>query len=133
MSKALTLDLLIDITSTGVRDTFTLGKLPTILIEKANTNLPNLEFTEVLRGIPDGAGIAKSLFGFTSNVAKFSDIYFGVTAKGASKADRLWVYNWAENGQAEAIKGARVDTTVFALNGTFGININGTVENIQLI
>lgn len=132
MSKALPLDLLIDITSTGVRDTFTLGKLPTILIEKANTSLPNLEFTEVLRGIPDGAGIAKSLFGFTSNVGKFADIYFGVTAKGASKADRLWVYNWAENGQAEAIKGARVDATVFGLDGDFGIDINGTVEDITV-
>ena len=132
MSKALPLDLLIDITSQGVRDTFTLGKLPTILIEKANTDLPNPEFTEVLRGIPDGAGIAKSLFGFTSNVGKFADIYFGVTAKGASKADRLWVYNWAESGQSEAIKGAKVDNSVFTLNGDFGIDLNNTVENFTV-
>lgn len=128
MSKALPLDLLISVTSQGVRDTFTLGKLPTILIEKANTSLPNPEFTEVLRGIPDGASIAKSKFGFTSGVANFASIYFGVTAKGASQADRLWVYNWAENGQAEAIRGAKVDTSVFLLNGTFGIDINETIE-----
>lgn len=128
MSKALPLDLLISVTSQGVRDTFTLGKLPTILIEKANTSLPNPEFTEVLRGIPDGSSIAKSKFGFTSGVANFASIYFGVTAKGASQADRLWVYNWAENGQAEAIRGAKVDTSVFLLNGTFGININETIE-----
>lgn len=132
MSKALPLDLLIDVTSQGVSDTFTLGKLPTILITKANTSLPNAEFTEVLRGIPDGAGQAKEKFGFDSDVADFADIYFGVTAKGASKADRLWVYNWTETGQAEAIKGARVDNTVFGLNGDFGIDLNGTVENFTV-
>lgn len=132
MSKALPLDLLIDVTSQGVRDTFTLGKLPTILIEKSNPNIPNAEFTEILRGIPDGAGIAKSTFGNTSNVAKFAEIYFGVTAKGASKADRLWVYNWAEAGQAEALKGAKIDATIFTLNGDFGIDLNGTVENFTI-
>ena len=34
MASALPLDLLIDITSTGVKDAFTIGKLNTILIQK---------------------------------------------------------------------------------------------------
>ena len=40
-NNALPLDLIIDVTSTGVRDTFTIGKLNTIIIEKYDTNFPN--------------------------------------------------------------------------------------------
>ena len=36
MGSALPLDLLIDITSTGVKDAFTIGKLNTILIETSS-------------------------------------------------------------------------------------------------
>lgn len=127
MSKALPLDLLIDVTSQGVSDTFTLGKLPTILVTQADTSLPNAEFTQLL-----STTSTKETFGFDSGVADFADIYFGVTAKGASKADQLWVYNWTETGQAEAIKGATVGSTIFGLTGDFGIDLNGTVENFTV-
>ena len=46
MGSALPLDLLIDITSTGVKDAFTIGKLNTILIEKYDETLPNAKFVE---------------------------------------------------------------------------------------
>ena len=46
MGSALPLDLLIDITSAGVKDAFSIGKLNTIVIEKYNQALPNARFNQ---------------------------------------------------------------------------------------
>lgn len=127
MSNMIPLDLLVDVTSTGVRDTFTVNKLPTILMVKTNPLLPNKEFQEVLT-----ATSAKSYFGSTSYVADFADTYFGVISKKATKPDRLWVYNFAETGQAEVIKGAKVTSAVMTLNGDFGIKLGSTTENFTV-
>lgn len=127
MSNMIPLDLLVDVTSTGVRDTFTVNKLPTILMVKNNPLLPNKEFQEVLT-----ATSAKTYFGSTSYVADFADTYFGVISKKATKPDRLWVYTLTESGQAEVIKGARVTSAVMTLNGDFGIKLGATTENFTV-
>lgn len=67
MGSALPLDLLIDITSTGVKDAFTIGKLNTILIEKYDETLPNAKFIECF-----DLSTTQSIFGTQSNTAKFA-------------------------------------------------------------
>lgn len=127
MSNMIPIDLLIDVTSTGVSDTFTVTKLPTLLIVKNNPLLPQKEFVEVL-----SATSAKTLFGSDTYVADFVDTYFGVVSKKATKADRLSIYTWAEAGQAETIKGVKVTSAVMTLNGDFGIKLGATTENFTV-
>ena len=79
-NNALPLDLIIDVTSTGVRDTFTIGKLNTIIIEKYDTNFPNKKFTQI-----SNLQQAQEIFGFNSNVANFASVYFGFLSKSATK------------------------------------------------
>ena len=76
MGSALPLDLLIDITSSGVKDGFTIGKLNTIVIEKYNEALPNSRFNQA-----SDLQTAQAIFGATSSVAKFAEVYFGVISK----------------------------------------------------
>lgn len=121
------LDFFFDVTSTGVRDVFSLNQLPTILVVKNNANLPQREFEEVLSPTQ-----AKNQFGFDSYIGGFSDVYFGVTSKKATKPERLWIYSWAENGSPESIKGAEVTNSIFGLSGDFGISLNGTVKNFTV-
>jgi len=127
MSSAIPLDLLVDVTSVGVQDAFTIGKLPTILIVKKNPLLPNKEFMEFTN-----ATAVKTTFGVSSYAGGFSDVYFGVTSKKATKPDRLTVYTWAEDGQAESIKGAKLAASVLTLSGDFGVKLGETTENFTV-
>ena len=127
MNSYVSLDKLIDITSASIRDAFTLSKLPTIAIRKANGSIPVTEFMEVT-----SITNAQELFGLNSDVAKFASKHFAVVSKNATKVDRMFVYNQAENDIAEIIKGFRVTNSVMALNGDFGISLNGVVENFTV-
>lgn len=126
MSGYVSLDKLIDITSSSVTDAFSLSKLPTLAIRKADS-IPNGEFTEVT-----GITSAQNLFGVSSDVAKFATKHFAVVSKNATKVDRMFVYNWAEDGQAESLRGGAITNSVMALSGDFGISLNGVVENFTV-
>lgn len=128
MNGYVSLDKLIDITSASIRDAFSLSKLPTIAIRKTNSgDIPVAEFTEVT-----SITNAQELFGLNSDVAKFATKHFAVVSKNATKVDRMFVYNQAENNIAESIKGAKVTNSVMQLSGDFGISLNGVVENFTV-
>ena len=129
MGSALPLDLLIDITSTGVKDAFTIGKLNTILIEKYNSDLPNAKFIECF-----DLSTTQSVFGTQSNTAKFAGVYFGVISKSATKADRLFVYNWNESDTPAILKGAKLSSLseVKALNGKFKLTLGADTAEISV-
>ena len=128
MNGYVSLDKLIDITSASIRDAFSLSKLPTIAIRKTNSSdIPVTEFMEVT-----SITNAQELFGINSDVAKFATKHFAVVSKNATKVDRMFVYNQADNNIAEAIKGAKVTNSVMQLNGQFGISLNGVVENFTV-
>lgn len=120
MASALPIDLLVDITSVGVRDTFTIGKLNTIIVEKYNNDLPNEKISVVY-----DLGGAQNKFGFNSSVAGFAAKYFGVISKSATKCDQLFIYNWNESDIPAVLKGgiAPALSTLKAIDdGSFKIN-----------
>ena len=129
MGSALPLDLLIDITSTGVKDAFTIGKLNTILIEKYDETLPNAKFVECF-----DLSTTQSIFGTQSNTAKFAGVYFGVISKSATKADRLFIYNWNEADTPAILKGAKLSSLseVKALNGNFKLTLGAKTAEINV-
>lgn len=129
MGSALPLDLLIDITSTGVKDTFTIGKLNTLLITQYDNDLPNATFTQIT-----SLQQAQSFFGYDSKIAGFAAVYFGFISKTASKCDYLFVYNWSKNDLPAILKGGRAKSLqdYYAANGGFALTISGKTQNVEV-
>lgn len=129
MSGALPLDLLIDITSRGVKDTFSIGKLNTIIIEKYNDDLPNKKFVECF-----DLDTTQSIFGFEAPATKFAEVYFGVISKSATKCDRLFVYNWNDKDIPPALKGGIAPSVseLQKLNGKFKIDLGSGEQEVTL-
>ncbi|WP_299546051.1 DUF3383 family protein [uncultured Helicobacter sp.] len=127
-NKALPLDLIIDVTSVGVKDTFTIGKLNTIIIEKYNEALPIEKFTQVAN-----LQQAQSIFGFDSPVVDFASVYFGFLSKSATKCDYLFVYSWSEADLPAVLKGGKAPalSVLKTLNGGFNITIGKTTATIK--
>lgn len=128
-NNALPLDLIIDVTSTGVRDTFTIGKLNTIIIEKYDTNFPNKKFTQI-----SNLQQAQEIFGFNSNVANFASVYFGFLSKSATKCDYLFIYNWSQDDTPAILKGGKAPalSVIQTLNGGFDITLGATTATISV-
>ncbi len=129
MGSALPLDLLIDITSTGVKDAFTIGKLNTLLVTKYNDNLPNATFTQITN-----LQQAQSFFGYDSEIAGFAAVYFGFISKTASKCDYLFVYNWSKTDLPAILKGGSVKSLqdYANANGGFALTISGETHNVEV-
>lgn len=126
---ALPLDLLIDITSVGVRDTFVLGKLNTLLIEKYDESLPQDKFTTTY-----DLSTTQAIFGAGSDVASFASKYFGFLSKNATKADLLMIYTWNTEDTAPVLKGGKVESLsdLKTLNGKFKITIGKVSVDVSL-
>ncbi|HDZ5042719.1 TPA: DUF3383 family protein [Campylobacter jejuni] len=126
---ALPLDLLIDINSVGVRDTFILGKLNTVLIEKYDDVLPQDKFTQTY-----DLSTTQAIFGFSSNVSSFASKYFGFLSKNATKADLLTIYSWNTEDTAPVIKGGKIESLseLKILNGNFKITIGKVSADIEV-
>lgn len=101
-NTALPIDLLIDITSTGIKDTFTIGKLNTIIIQPYDESLPNERFSVVYN-----ASMAAEIYGFNSSVVGFAKNYFGIVSKSATRCEQLFIYNWNKEAQPAVLKGGR--------------------------
>ena len=126
-TSALPLGLLIEINSTGVKDTFTLGKLPTLLIIK-DSEVPVEQFTNY-------TNLTALKAAFRSGAAvDFATEYFGWTSKNATKADYLNVYNMTTTAQGAKLKGAKAPQVdvLKALNGGFNITIDGKANDISV-
>lgn len=124
------LSYIVDITSAGVRDIFSLSKLPALFLQKSNTANPRLKFDEF-----SNANQVLEAYGADSNAYKFALNYFGFTSKMATKADRLTIYNWNETATGATLKGAKLTKAVSELaqfDGALSFNIGGVAENIAL-
>lgn len=128
-NNALPLDLIIDVNSTGVKDTFTIGKLNTIIINKYNESLPNEKFIQI-----SNLQQAQSIFGFGSDVAGFASVYFGFLSKSATKCDYLFIYNWSKTALPAVLKGGKAPalSVIKTLNGGFDITIGATNATIKV-
>lgn len=127
MASALPLDLLVDITSTGVKDAFTIGKLNTLLITKYDPNLPVEKFVRTF-----DLTTTQDKFGINSSVSQFAGVYFGIVSKSATKCDLLVTYTWNKENTAGALKGGRCKSLseLKKLNGNFKITIGGVTANV---
>ena len=128
MGSALPIDLLVEVNSTGVRDTFTIGKLPTLLITKAKDALPQPQFSKFTN-----LSALKEAFK-SGSVVDFATEYFGFTSKNATKADLLNVFVLNTSNAPAMIKGAKLGElgTLTALNGSVGFTIDGKSHDIAL-
>lgn len=121
------LDWLINVTSTGVRDKFSLSKLPTLLITKYNNDLPNPRFSQFYN-----ENEVKKVFGNASNPALFASNYFGFTSKKASKADLLNVLNANFEATKPSIKGGTLGSVEsLKFSGTFTLTLENTTRTIS--
>ena len=129
MGSALPLDLLIDITSAGVKDAFSIGKLNTIVIEKYNASLPNARFNQA-----SDLATTQSIFSTSASVAKFAEVYFGVISKSATKADNLFIYNWNQEDTPAVLKGGKISSLsdIKTLNGKLKITLGSVSVDISV-
>lgn len=120
------LNWLIDITSVGVKDSFSLSKLPTLLVTKYNTEFITPKWNKFY----DVESVKKA-FGASSEVGIFANNYFSVVNKMASKPDLLNVYVWNENATPAILQGGKVaylDT--LKVSGAFSLTIGEDTRDI---
>ena len=120
------LSWLVDITSVGVRDTFALSKLPTLLITKYNQEYITPKWAKYY-----DVEIIKQAHGADSSVTTFANNYFNVVNKMASKADLLNVFTWNENATPAVLQGGKVtNIEQVKLNGAFSLTIGADTRDI---
>lgn len=129
MASGIPLSWLIQVNSTGVRDTFSLSKLPTLLITRQDNNFLNPLWNKFYN-----ADEVIKKFGNNTSVSNFANNYFSVTNKNASKPDLLNVFNWNENATASAIQGAKLASieALKSINGAFSITIQDNKKDINI-
>lgn len=129
IASALPLDLLVQVNSQSVGGaTFTIGKLPTLLITKFDDAMPNPQFSEFTK-----ASDVKQAFKKAS-VGAFADKYFGFTSKNATKCDSLSVFQYNDTAKPATLKGAKAPslTALQAMKGKVSISIDGTAKDLTL-
>lgn len=117
---SLPLSLLIEVNSTSVKDTFTLGKLPTLLItQEASVPVGELTYYTSLATLKEAFK--------SGGVVDFATEYFGFTSKNATKADYLGVFNYSPTATAGALRGATAPALadIKKVNGKFALSIDG--------
>lgn len=126
---SLPLDLIVDITSSAVKDTFMIGKLNTLCINKYDPNNPQPKFVEAhqLIDIIGTYGLDSAMYGFGS-------VYFGVISKSATRADTLYIYNWSKENVAPFLNGARIKLLddIQSLRGSFILAINDIEREVAI-
>lgn len=129
IASALPLDLLVQVNSQSVGGaTFTISKLPTLLITKTDDTMPNPQFSEF-----SSAGAVKQAFKKAS-VGAFADKYFGFTSKNATKCDSLSIFQFNEAAKPATLKGAKAPslTALQKMKGKASISIDGVAKDLTL-
>lgn len=129
IASALPLDLLVQVNSQSVGGaTFTISKLPTLLITKFDDAMPNPQFSEFTK-----ASDVKQAFKKAS-VGAFADKYFGFTSKNATKCDSLSVFQYNDSAKPATLKGAKAPslTALQAMKGKVSISIDGVAKDLTL-
>lgn len=130
MAGGIPLDWLVNISSVGVRDIFSLAKLHSLLITKGNSANPRPKFERFYN-----ANQVLDAYGADSSAYKFALNYFGFVSKTATKADLLTIYSWNTTATGAILQGAKIDKSVSylaGLNGVLTFNIGGVSENVAV-
>lgn len=118
----------VDITSQGVSDAFTLGRFNTLAIKMRDTANPLNELTTYT-----SAQAVLSAFG-VSPTYSWAREYFGFTSKTATKPEKLHIYEWSKTDTPPVLIGAKAlpISELKKLNGGFSITIGGHKEEVTL-
>ena len=120
------LSWLVDITSVGVKDSFSLSKLPTLLITKYDSEYINPKWSKFY-----DVDSVKKAFGANTSVGKFGNNYFSVVNKMSSKPDLLNVYVWNENATPAILQGGRVSAiNTLKTSGAFSLTIGNDTRDV---
>ena len=120
------LSWLVDITSVGVKDSFSLSKLPTLLITKYDREYINPKWSKFY-----DVDSVKKAFGANTSVGKFGNNYFNVVNKMSSKPDLLNVYVWNENATPAILQGGRVSAiNTLKTSGAFSLTIGNETRDV---
>lgn len=120
------LSWLVNITSVGVKDSFSLSKLPTLLITKYDSEYINPKFSKFY-----DVDSVKKAFGTNTSVGKFSNNYFSVVNKMSSKPDLLNVFVWNENSIPAILQGGRVSSiNTLKTSGAFSLTIGNDTRDV---
>lgn len=128
MSSGIPLDELVSVTSSGVREAFSLSKLPTLAITQSPT-LPCKQWHKFY----DSTSVGKTL-GNNTGVKRFADNYFSFTSKKAQKADLLNVlYYNTQATSATLLGGIAPNLEVLkGLKGSFALTMGGNKRDISV-
>ena len=122
----LPLSWLVDITSVGVKDSFSLSKLPTLLVTKHKSEYVNPKWNKFY-----DADATKKAFGEKTSVGKFGNNYFNVVNKLSSKPDLLNVYIWNETAIPAILQGGRVASiNTLKTSGAFSLTIGNDTRDV---
>ena len=120
------LSWLVDITSVGVKDSFSLSKLPTLLVTKHKSEYVNPKWNKFY-----DADSTKKAFGEKTSVGKFGNNYFNVVNKLSSKPDLLNVYIWNETAIPAILQGGRVSSiNTLKTSGAFSLTIGSETRDV---
>lgn len=120
------LSWLVDITSVGVKDSFSLSKLPTLLVTKHKSEYVTPKWNKFY-----DAESTKKAFGETTSVGKFGSNYFSVKNKLSSKPDLLNVYDWNETAIPAILQGGRVSSiNTLKTSGAFSLTIGNDTRDV---
>lgn len=128
MSGGIPLNELISVTSAGVRETFSLSKLPTLLVT-TSAELPVQRWGKHYNSV----SVGKEL-GNNSTAKLFADNYFSFTSKKAQRADLLNILYYNTEAKPASLIGspAKDLETLKTLNGAFSISIGNTKKDVSL-
>lgn len=128
MSSGIPLDELVSVTSAGVREAFSLSKLPTLAITQSTT-LPCKQWHKFY----DSVSVGKAL-GVNTDIKRFADNYFSFISKKAQKADLLNVlYHNTEDTSATLLGGIAPNLEVLkGLKGSFALTMGGNKRDISV-
>ncbi|HCD72679.1 MAG TPA: hypothetical protein DEQ48_00415 [Helicobacter sp.] len=128
MSSGIPLDELVSVTSAGVREAFSLSKLPTLAITQSPT-LPCKQWHKFY----DSVSVGKTL-GINTDIKRFADNYFSFTSKKAQKADLLNVlYYNTEATSATLLGGIAPNLEVLkGLKGSFALTMGGNKRDVSV-
>lgn len=127
MNKFLNINNIVSNTSTGVKDTFSLSRLNTILIVKG-IDYPHNRLTSYAN-----SGAVLKDWGL-SDLYDWSSTFFSVTSKKATKPETLNVFVWNDNITASALVGKKCsDISILkTLKGGFTIEIGDVKGSVNV-
>ena len=116
----------IDITTTGVSDTFTFNRLNALAVTTPEIPMPKTITVTSLEDVAKKYGTLREEYAYASE-------FFSYTSKSATKPQKLSFWNYYPEAQKAALVGAAIDMlNNIKQQGSLNLNINGDEYNFDI-